>query len=374
MDRRAGSLPGQLVCALALLAAGCVLREPLPLAPPLGPHAGIAPSDFDTTSACESWRWATASPAARKHDSFPEFSPRGCFATVQYAQDPERIISASMVDADCEYTPAAHEAELLARAQIYERIAAEPANTKGALPLELACELPAEVRKRAAETNARTLRSLAEDHRAYAYAAGITFGYGNSEQDASGLVSWRPGDECLELSVSQRALLSVNNQRAERVAETFRSGLAPVVIVSGGAVHAQVVEAFMLTHLATCNGDVPLERVLVDPCADHTHTNVRNSGALVRHLTARTAYVVTDDFLQGDYLQEFTGFELIGGSIDDRSLRDFGYLLGSWRQASRGIGSGFWFTPYRFWGDANPELRDFACVGDVSIATLRPAD
>lgn len=348
---------------LTLATAGCVMRTPLPMMAPLGPDLGIAPSDFDTASACSSWRWATTNADARKHESFPEFSELGCFATVNYASGPERIVSASDLHASCAFTPSSQRRRLLERAERYDAIAR---GERTSVPLELACALTPERRRAAATQNARTLRALAEDGRAYAYGAGITFGYGDSEQNESGLSAWMPGDACTTLDPARRALLSVNVQRADRAAETFRSGLAPVVIVSGGAVHAEPVEAFMLTHLATCEGDVPLDRVLVDPCADHTHTNVRNSGTLVRHLGARTAYVVTDDFIQADYLQEFSGFELLGGSIDDRSLRDFGHLLGSWRQASRGIHSGFWFTPFRFWGDPDPEMRSFACAGDVA--------
>ena len=339
------------------------MRTPLPAMPPLGPDAGIAPSDFDRNAACSSWRWATTNTDARKHESFPEFSELGCFATVDYATSPERIVSASDLQPSCAFTPANERSRMLDRATRYDAIAR---GERSNVPLELACDLSPERRRGAARQNAKTLRALAEDGRAYPYGAGITFGYGNDDQNGSGLTSWIPGDACATLTPERRALLSVNVQRADRVAETYRSGLAPVVIVSGGAVHAEVVEAFMLTFLATCEGGVPLDRVLVDPCADHTHTNVRNTGALVRHLGARTAYTITDDFLQADYLQEFSGFELIGGSIDDRALRDFGHLLGSWRQASRGIHSGFWFTPFRFWGDPDPEMRSFACAGDVS--------
>ena len=85
----------------------------------------------------------------------------------------------------------------------------------------------------------------------------------------------------------------------------------------------------MLEWLLACRFGVPSDAVLLDPCADHTHTNVRNTGALVRAIGGRTAYLVTDDGLQAGYLEEWTGFDLIGGSIDQRSQRDFGYLPGA---------------------------------------------
>jgi hypothetical protein len=63
-------------------------------------------------------------------------------------------------------------------------------------------------------------------------------------------------------------------------------------------------------------------------------------------------------------------FDGIGGSVDQRSLRDFGHLLGAWRRASRGILGGFWYTPYRFWGESGP-VRDLACTGDLPGPSVR---
>jgi len=132
--------------------------------------------------------------------------------------------------------------------------------------------------------------------------------------------------------------------------------------VSGGAVHSPLHEAFMLEWLVSCRFGVPKDAVLLDPCADHTHTNVRNTGALVRALGGRAAYVVTDDGLQSGYLEEWTVFDLLGGSVDQRALRDFGYLLGSHRRASVGMRAGFWYTPYRFWADPPGGLGGFTCI------------
>jgi hypothetical protein len=161
--------------------------------------------------------------------------------------------------------------------------------------------------------------------------------------------------------------LGVNVVRAKRAAEAFHAGVAPFVSVSGGAVHSTAYEAFLLMNLLTCRFDVPPDRVLLDPCADHTHTNVRNTGALVEDVGGRFAYIVTDDFMQSRYLEEWSVFDLILGGIDERSLRDFGYLLGSWRRASIGMHAGFWFTPYRFWAEPAHGLGSFSCVGDVMM-------
>jgi hypothetical protein len=169
------------------------------------------------------------------------------------------------------------------------------------------------------------------------------------------------------MSNSDMALLDVNVVRARRAAEAYHAGAAPLVTVSGGAVHSTAIEAFFLAHLLICSFDVPADRVLVDPCADHTHTNVRNTGALIASIGGRFGYLVTDDGIQSDYLQEWTAFDLLGGSIDQRALRDFGHLVGSWRQASVGMRAGFWYTPYRFWAAPRDGLGSFTCQGDVDL-------
>jgi len=254
-------------------------------------------------------------------------------------------------------------AQLDVEASRYERIASADSNE--ALPPELACGLPSRVRRAAARTNARTLRALARRlafGKVYPYAAASTMGFGHPVQAGSVLVDYLPGDACPVLSAEQMSLLSVNITRAYRAAVAQQARIAPVVTVSGGAVHSPLVEAFMLYYLVTCRFRVRPDRVLVDPCADHTHTNLRNTGSLVVALGGRTAYLVTDDGLQSDYLQDWNGFHLIGGSIDQRSLRDFGYLVGGFRQASVGMKAGFWLTPYRFWAEPVGGLGSFTCV------------
>jgi hypothetical protein len=52
----------------------------------------------------------------------------------------------------------------------------------------------------------------------------------------------------------------------------------------------------------------------------------------------------------------------VGGSVDQRALREFGYLLGSWRRAGVGMPAGFWYTPYRFWAEPESGLGGLTCV------------
>lgn len=351
------------VLALGLLA--CWEPADAPRNPQLGPAGGYAPDDFDFASACGGWRYASADREAGKHDSFPDRSRAGCFVPIRY-DNTAHIDAIGELPAGCGYPSPDTRQTLEARAAVYERVAA---GGKGPTPLELACELPADLRKEVATFNARTLRSyaaeLAAEHRTHPYAIASTFGYGFDEQNTSPLLKWKAGEECVELSHEQRKLLDVNNFRAARVADAWHSGVAPLVSFSGGAVHAQLVEALMLAHLAHCDGGVPYDRMLLDPCADHTHTNVRNTGALIHGVGATTGYIVTDDFMQARYLQEWTVFDVLSGSIDQRAMRDWGYSVGSWRQASRGINAGFWFTPYRFWAEPPDRGGRFTCAVDV---------
>jgi hypothetical protein len=358
---RSGGMRRQRRSALAtLVLAGCFVQSRVPEAEAPEAQVGRCASGVDRASACGTWSEAVASCGgdATTHTSFPQLSPAGCHVEVRY-ETPDAIPTAGEVPAGCGYPTSETAATLEREARRYDEVA----EGKEA-PLELACALPDAVRARAATHNARTLRATARrlaSGRRHPYAAVATFGFGHLVMNQSRLVDWLPGDGCRALDKSEMDYLGVNRVRAARAAAAYHGGIAPVVTVSGGAIHADLVEAFMLLHLATCRFGVPDDAVLLDPCADHTHTNVRNTGSLVIALGGRTAYVVTDSGLQGGYLQDWTSFDLIGGSIDQRALRDWGYLVGSWHRASVGLDAGFWFTPYRFWG-ADDDLARLTCV------------
>jgi hypothetical protein len=353
--------------ASVLALAGCVVHLEAPPRAPLDATGGHAPRGFDPARACGHWGDAVGPGglAATSHISFPELDPEtSCFIPVRYAAGAPRP---DPIPAGCGYPRhdlrAATSALLAQRAERYEKIAA--GSPDGALPLELACALPPDVRRVAARANARTMRALAARVVAGApspYAAVSAFGYGFGGQSKSALVPYRPPDACPTLAEGEMALFDSNVLRAERAAAAYKAGVAPVVVVSGGAIHSRLIEAFMLGYLLSCRFDVPADAILFDPCADHTHTNMRNTGSLVGAIGGRTAYIVTDDALQASYLEDYTWLEFLFGSIDERSLRDFGYLLGSYRRASVGMRAGFWYTPYRFWAEPVEGLGSFTCI------------
>lgn len=381
---------------LVLLApAGCWSRAELPAETPPAAALGRCGGPVERAKLCGDWGEAVQACEgdAEVHAAFPELVPQACFVRVRYERG--RLPRADPIPAGCGYSPAQARSVLEEQAQLYEAIAqgrlagsattSPPASaatsrtasaatsrtaSEATLPPALACALPDEVRRVAAAVNGATLRAMASGPsaaRRYPYAAVSTFGFGYPTMGSSRLVSWRPGEACPQLDKREMDKLSINRIRAGRAAAGYHARLAPVITVSGGAVHAPLNESFMLAYLASCRFGVPLTAILLDPCADHTHTNVRNTGALLIGLGAKTGYIVTDSGLQGRYLQEWTGFSIIGGSIDQRALRDWGYLLGSWRQASVGMEAGFWFSPYRFFGETRAEVRDLQCVSPSNV-------
>jgi len=345
--------------ALALVALGAcrMAHVEAPRREPHDARGGFAPPGFDPSRACSEWKVAVqGDEASLHHDSFPELdAARACYTPVRYRGE---VPTPDPAPAGCAYRAADHLATLRAEADRDDRIAHGVAGS-APLPIELACDLSDDARRAAAANNARTLRALAREDPgvSYPYATVETFGYGNYAHAGTPLDAWKPGDACLPGIDLQR--FGVNVDRATRAALAWSAGVAPALVVSGGAVHSKLVEAFLLDYIATCRIGVPADRVLLDPCARHTHTNIRNAARLLHATGGRVSYIVTDDEFQATYLEEWTAFDLFGGSLDQRSLRDFHHLLGSWRRASIGIGAGFWFTPYRFWADSR--FADFSC-------------
>src|SRR6185312_15957791 len=245
--------------------------------------------------------------ASLHHDSFPELdAPRACYTPVRYRGE---VPTPDPAPAGCAYRAADHLATLRAEADRDDRIAHGVAGS-APLPIELACDLSDDVRRAAAANNARTLRALAREDPgvSYPYATVETFGYGNYAHAGTPLDAWKPGDACLPGIDLQR--FGVNVDRATRAALAWSAGVAPALVVSGGAVHSKLVEAFLLDYIATCRIGVPADRVLLDPCARHTHTNIRNAARLLHATGGRVSYIVTDDEFQATYLEEWTAFDL----------------------------------------------------------------
>ena len=315
--------------------------------------SGDAPSQ---KRMCDQW---TASVIARdewalSHVSFPETDVQGsCFTPVTHDG---RSVTVGVTPRGCGFPSSPARARLEALADELDRLADNASS--GLFP----CSLTAAQRLAASRQNARTLRATARRAETFPYSAVVVPGHGILSQNNTALLGTVPGDACRALADGDLGRLGMLPFRSSRAADAMRGGVAPVVIVSGGAVHSRVNEAFAMMQLLECGEHIDAERIIVEPCADHTHTNLRNSGRWIHAMGGRAAYLLTDDFVQSEYFQDSTGFELLLGSIDQRSLRDWGYVLGSWRQASIGIKAGFWFTPYRFWAEPRDALGSATCV------------
>lgn len=89
--------------------------------------------------------------------------------------------------------------------------------------------------------------------------------------------------------------------RMRIAAELFAQGLAPFIIVSGGNVHPNRTpfnEAVEMKRLLIEQHNIPADRILIEPHARHTTTNLRNCARLL--LAAgfpadRAALIVSDD-------------------------------------------------------------------------------
>ncbi len=300
-------------------------------------------------AACRDWSAVIRprDPDADSHVSYPETNPRAaCYTPVHHQGDSVRP---GPIPEGCGFPSEPARPVLVALADRID-------------PL-LACRLDDRQRAAARRHDAAALRVLAARTDAFPYAAIVVPGYGQASQGASSIAGWLPGDRCRLLSRQDREALGPMNLRARRAAAALHGRVAPVAIVSGGAVHSRLVEAFALLYLLTCGHGVSPEQVLLEPCAEHTHENLRNGGRWLVAMGARSGYVLTDDG-QGRYFQDYSGYALVLGSLDMRLLSDFGHLAGSWRQASEGIDAGFWYTPYRFWAEPRDGLGSFTCLDD----------
>lgn len=337
---------------LLLLLTGCGVRYTQPEHPVHDARFGyLAERGSISKNACFDWDGAITDrdPFAGSHVSYPESNPTAsCFTRVLHQGE---LVSFDPIPSGCEFPGNATDAEH---------------RKNEALERELyACDLSPRERAASVQHNTRVLKRL-EALRAspeqYPYAAIIVPGHGLPSQNDASILSFIPGDSCAKLDDADLPRFGSMVQRSTRAAQSLRGKVAPIAIVTGGRVHSKLVEAFAMLHLLTCRLGIPEDAVLLEPCADHTHTNLRNAARWLDAIGGRAAYLVTDDHIQSEYFQDWNVFDLIGGSIDQRSIRDFGYIIGSWRQASVGNSAGFWFTPYRFWADPPNALGRFTCV------------
>jgi hypothetical protein len=128
------------------------------------------------------------------------------------------------------------------------------------------------------------------------------------------------GPDDLETRLSPMAKV-----RLRLAADHYAQGLAPFIIVSGGAVHprgTRAIEAEEMRRELVERFGIPANRVLIDPYARHTTTNLRNAARILFTVDApedRPALIVTSTE-QSAYI-ESPGFAT-------RNERELGYQPG----------------------------------------------
>lgn len=138
------------------------------------------------------------------------------------------------------------------------------------------------------DANAAALRHLASvDWKRYRYSAIMVPGIGPD----------LPG-----VRLSPMGLLHVR-----AAADSYRKGLAPFILLSGGYVHPRQTsysEAVEMKRVLMQEFDIPAEAILIDPHARHTTTNLRNAARILYRdglPIDRPALIVGDPF-QSHYI------------------------------------------------------------------------
>lgn len=154
--------------------------------------------------------------------------------------------------------------------------------------------------------NAATVKEISNTNWArYAYPAILVFGHGPEDpQSGTGPLA---------------------HVRLRLAAQMFERGLAPFVIVSGGNVHPNRTksnESVEMKRLLVELHNIPANRILIDPHARHTTTNLRNSARLLFATgvpTDRPSLIVSDH-LTIQYIKSNVLF--------DRNMREMGVQPG----------------------------------------------
>jgi hypothetical protein len=104
-----------------------------------------------------------------------------------------------------------------------------------------------------------------------------------------------PGYTPLDLAKPSADLHPIARRRLELAVQDFQAGLAPVILVTGGAVYPRgtpYAEGLLMKQ-ALLSMSVPEERVLVDARARHSTTNLRNAGRIMLGCGMERAVIVT---------------------------------------------------------------------------------
>ncbi|HZS41437.1 MAG TPA: YdcF family protein [Polyangia bacterium] len=118
--------------------------------------------------------------------------------------------------------------------------------------------------------------------------------------------------------------------RLDLAAENLRGFVAPFVFVSGGSVHppgTPLNEGLMMREYLIARG-IPAARILVDPFARHSTTNLRNAGRALLAANLKRGLIVTgfdNDFFD----QSFYFANPVVSTFQQRCRSELGYTVGA---------------------------------------------
>lgn len=120
--------------------------------------------------------------------------------------------------------------------------------------------------------------------------------------------------------------------RLDDAIAAYQRGLAPVILVTGGSVHPDGTpfnEAVLMKRYLVSQ-KVPAGAVIIEPCARHSHTNLRNAGRFMMSYGLLTALVITSV----DQAFYFANPKMSG--FDERCVVDLGYQVGTFQTQQDG--------------------------------------
>lgn len=121
--------------------------------------------------------------------------------------------------------------------------------------------------------------------------------------------------------------------RVRAALDDYKAGAAPYVLLSGGSVHPSGTpynEALMMREFLLERG-VPEDRVLVDPHARHSTTNLRNAGRLMRELGLQRGLIVTG-YERAVFSQQFYFANPVLSTFLARCQATLGYGVGALKE------------------------------------------
>ncbi len=140
-----------------------------------------------------------------------------------------------------------------------------------------------------------------------------------------------PGYTPVDATAPQPSLHPIARERLDLAASDLRAGAAALIIVSGGNANPPGTpfnEAMMMKGYLLASG-IPEAQIAIEPCALHSHTNLRNAGRfLLAHGLSRALIVTSVD-------QAFYFGYPDRSTFDARCLLDFGTFVGELRPVDR---------------------------------------